>query len=371
MRPLAAFALAVVLASVAVAGASVAAMTPAAASTTAAVSAPAAAGPATTACVITDHRMIGLSGLIVTRTGYVAISDSNTDKRAIRVWILDQHCHLVRSIAYPTPAYDPEDAALGRDGTIYVADIGDNGRRRASIGLWRIPPGSTRPHLYRYRYPDHAHDAEALLLAADDTPIFVTKEPGVSRLFVPTAPADPSGRPVALREVGTFAPAATGTANRLGLVGNLLVTGGANAPDRTSVALRTYSEAYIWNVPDSDVVKAITTTSPRIVPLPNEPQGESVAFDPTGTHVFTLSDREVSPVRTPILEYDLADVTGTDRPPTPVPSPPRTAADPSSTVTGPRGGQASLPYTLIAVGVTVLVLAAVASRGAHRRRTGR
>ncbi len=300
-------------------------------------SAAAAASPAT-ACVVTDHRIIGLSGLVVTRTGYIAISDSNTDKRAIRVWLLDRHCHVVRSIAYPTAAYDPEDAAVGRDGTIYVADIGDNASRRSSIGLWRIAPGSTRPHLYRYRYPDHAHDAEALLLAADDSPIFVTKEPGVSHLFVPTGPADPSGRPVALRQVGTFTPVVTGTTNGLGIVGNLLVTGGANAPDRTSVALRTYSDAYVWDVPDGDVVTAITTTSPRIVPLPNEPQGESVAFDPTGTRLFTVSDRETSPVHTPILAYDVPAAT---RPPSPSPS--AVAASPVQhrCAAGPAAGRRS------------------------------
>jgi hypothetical protein len=308
--------------------------------------------------------MIGLSGLIVTRTGFVAISDSNTDKRAIRVWFLDRQCRFVRSISYPRSAYDPEDAAIGRDGTIYVADIGDNASRRTSIGLWRISPGSRAPHLNRYRYPDHAHDAEALLLAADDTPIFVTKEPGISHLFIPTAPADPTGRPVALREVGSFAPIATGTANGLGIVGSLLVTGGANAPDRTSVALRTYSDAYVWNVPDGDVVKAITTTSPRVVPLPDEPQGESLAFDPTGTHLFTVSDRETSPVHTPILAYDLP---GDTRPPTPSPS--AAAAHPSSTVAPARGGRTSFPYALIAVGVAVLAVTAVASRAARQRRS--
>jgi hypothetical protein len=332
-----------------------------------------AAASAATACVITDHRLIGLSGLIVTRTGYFAISDSNTDKRAIRVWLLDKHCHLVRSISYPTAAYDPEDAAVGRDGTIYVADIGDNGRRRSSIGLWRIAPGDTRPHLYRYRYPDHAHDAEALLLADDDSPVFVTKEPGVSHLFVPTGPADPSGRPVALREVGTFTPVATGTANGLGIVGNLLVTGGANAPDRTSVALRTYSDAYVWDVPYGDVVAAITTTKPRIVPLPGEPQGESVAFDPTGTRLFTVSDRESVPVRSPILAYDLGSAghTGSTRQPSPSPSPSSSAvaAHPSSTGAPSAGGRAAFPYQLIAVGVAVLAVGAVAARAAHRRRT--
>ena len=338
----------VAMASIAVAGPSTAA--PAAAS-------------AATACVVTDHRMIGLSGLVVTSTGYVAISDSNTDKRAIRVWFLDRGCHLVRSIAYPTAAYDPEDAAVGRDGTIYVADIGDNGSRRSSIGLWRIAPGSTRPHLYRFRYPDHAHDAEALLLAADDSPIFVTKEPGVSHLFVPTGPADPRGRPVALREVGMFTPVATGTPNGLGIAGNLLVTGGANAPDRTSVVLRTYSDAYVWDVPDGDVVAAITTTSPRIVPLPGEPQGESVAFDPTGTRLYTVSDRESLPVHTPILDYDLPTAT---RPPSPSAVPAR----PSSTGPPAHSGRASFPYQLIAVGLAVLAVAAVTARGARRRRHG-
>jgi hypothetical protein len=337
-----------------------------------AVAGPSTAAPATaaatTACVVTDHRMIGLSGLVVTRSGYVAISDSNTDKRAIRVWLLDRHCHLVRSMSYPAAAYDPEDAAVGRDGTIYVADIGDNGSRRSSIGLWRITPGSTRPHLYRYRYPDHAHDAEALLLAADDSPIFVTKEPGVSHLFVPTGPRNPSGRPVTLRAVGAFTPVVTGTANGLGIAGNLLVTGGANAPDRTSVALRTYSDAYVWDVPDGDVVTAITTTSPRIVPLPGESQGESVAFDPTGTRLYTVSDRESTPVHAPILEYRLPHAAGAS--PTPVPPAAPTAADSSSATVAPRSGRASFPYQLIAVGVAVLAVAAVAARGARRRRRG-
>ncbi len=189
----------------------------------------------------------------------------------------------------------------------------------------------------------------------------------MSHLFVPTGPPDPSGRPVALRAVGTFAPVATGTTNGLGLVGNLLVTGGANAPDRTSVALRTYSDAYVWDVRNGDVVKTITTTSPRIVPLPAEPQGESVAFDPAGTRLFTVSDREDSPVRTPILEYDLPHAAGASL--TPVPPAAPTTADSSSPAATAHSGHASFPYQLIAVGVAVLAVAAVASRGARRRRS--
>src|SRR5690242_15082246 len=78
---------------------------------------------AATVGTATDSRLIGLSGLGVTAGGYVAISDSNVDKSAIRIFYLDSRCGLVRSVGYPTSAYDPEDLAIGRDGTLYVADI--------------------------------------------------------------------------------------------------------------------------------------------------------------------------------------------------------------------------------------------------------
>jgi hypothetical protein len=275
------------------------------------------AATAVTACTVTDARATGLSGLVVTKDGYVAVSDSNYDKSRIRIFFLDGQCRLVRSAGYPTSAYDPEDLAVGRDGTLYVADIGDNGRSRRTIAVWRLAPGSSRPQIVRYAYPDGAHDAEALLLAGDDTPIFVTKDPFRTGIYAPTGPAVPSGEPVALAEVGTFSPDTTGTPNGIGLAGELLVTGGTNNAARTKVALRTYSDAYEWTVPDGDVVKAITTGTPRVTPLPDEPQGESIAYTLDGSQLVTVSDQESDPVRTPLLRYPAA--TGAE-PPSPTTS---------------------------------------------------
>ena len=82
---------------------------------------------------------------------------------------------------------------------------------------------------------------------------------------------------------------ATGAANPLGIIGEVVVTGAATSPDRNRVALRTYTAAYEWDVPDGDVVKAITTTTPRLTPLPDEPQGEAIAYTVDGTRV---PDRE-------------------------------------------------------------------------------
>jgi hypothetical protein len=332
--------------------------------TPAAPVAAAPSGPAAhpvTACTATDHRLIGLSGLIVTRTGFVSISDSNVDKSAIRVFFLDRHCRYQRSISYPTSAYDPEDVALGRDGTIYVADIGDNASERSSIAVWRIAPSSTRPHIYRYRYPDRAHDAEAMLLASDDTPIFVTKDVGRSNVYVPARKADPSGRPVPLKQVGTFSPQVTGTSNPFGMIGNLVVTGGANSADRTRVALRTYSDAYEWRVPHGDVVAAITSTKPAVIPLPDEPQGEAIAFDPAGTHLYTVSDRETHPVATKILEY-----------PDPVPHPsskPSASAHASMTPRAePTTVRHQMVYPMLALGLAGVALIGAGVIGLLRRR---
>jgi hypothetical protein len=69
-----------------------------------------------------------------------------------------------------------------------------------------------------------------------------------------------------------------------------LVTGAATSPDRRKVALRTYSAVYEWDVPDGDPVKAITTGVPRVTPLPNEPQGEAIAYTVDGRGFLTLSD---------------------------------------------------------------------------------
>jgi len=276
---------------------------------------PASAGT-TNVCTVTDHRVIGLSGLIATKSGFISISDSNIDKSKIRIWYLSPTCHELRSIGYPTPAYDPEDAALGHDGTVYIADIGDNGRHRSSIAIWSLRPGHTIPTIKRYAYPDGPHDAEALLLAADDSPIIVTKDPLRAGLYVPAGPGK-------LRRVGTFTLTPTDTSSGVGALGGFVVTGGANSADRRKVTLRSYNDAYEWGVPDGDVVKAITTTSPTITPLPNETQGESIAYAPDGTSFYTVSDQETQPVHAVIRRYPSAVHLSAARvpvPPVPVPA---------------------------------------------------
>src|SRR5258706_5096048 len=164
-------------------------------------------------------------------------------------------------------------------------------------------------------YSDGPHDAEALLFSGDGTPVVVTKETtGTAGIYTPTGPLKPQTvTGVPLKRVGEFSPPTTGTDNLLGLLGDTMITGAATSPDRHRIALRSYTAAYEWDVPDGDVVKAITTARPRLTLLPNEPQGESIAYTADGTSFLTVSD-ESGP--TTMRSY----VPSTKVAPTPTPS---------------------------------------------------
>jgi hypothetical protein len=256
------------------------------------------ATPATVLCTVNDKNLREISGLVATANGYAVMNDGSGSPARDRVFQLDKSCRVTKSQPYASPGpRDPEDLATGKDGSLWVADIGDNStntERRSTIALWKFSANLTgTPALYRLRYPNGPHDAEALLLAADDSPIIVTKGTAKSDIYVPVGPLTVSrsqNQFVDLKKVGEFTPQRTGTSNPLALLGYFAVTGGANSPDRSKVAIRTYADAYEWDVPDGDVVKAVTTGKPRVTPLPDEEWGEAIAYTRDSAAFLTVSD---------------------------------------------------------------------------------
>ena len=241
---------------------------------------------ATVRCSITDPRLAELSGLVVVGEQLLALNDGGEQ---LAVLGLDDSCAVVDVQSAPVDPYDPEDLAVGPDGTVWVADTGDNAADRATVALHVLRPGGV-PSLYRLSYPDGAHDAEALLLAPDGTPYVVTKEVlGASGVYRPTGPlAD--GATVAMERVGSVNLTLTGTpGGPVGRAGQLLVTGGAVAADGSAVALRTYTDAYVWPLAGSDIAGALAGEAVR-VPLPESPQGEAVSFAADGQALVIASE---------------------------------------------------------------------------------
>jgi len=257
------------------------------------VPSPAAAeqAAARTLCVIRDSRITESSGLAAAGDSLYTVNDGG---RRLRVFVLDRSCRVRRTVDGMLDPYDVEDLARAGDGTLWLADTGDNAQSRSTVALERLRPDGSAT-LLRLTYPDGPHDAEALLLDARGRPFVVTKEPLSGGVYTPAGPLS-SRRPTALRRVTTLGFPPTGTAGGpVGTASQVLVTGGSVSADGRLVVLRTYTDAYVWSAPDGDVEAALSG-SPRRIPLPATAQGEAVAVSPDGRSLLTTTEGLPVPV---------------------------------------------------------------------------
>ncbi|WIY07068.1 hypothetical protein QRX60_25630 [Amycolatopsis mongoliensis] len=242
---------------------------------------PASAAPAAPEplCTVKDSRIGELSGLVSDGSKLYAINDGGSK---VQVFVLGRDCKVQKVLTDKTDPFDVEDLARTPDGTLWLSDTGDNKKGRLTVALLEMSPAG-KVTLHRLTYPDGQHDTEALIMDKAGTPYLITKDIlGEARVYRPSGPLASPG-PTNLEKVGTVKISETDTpGGPVGSIGSVLVTGGASSADGSVVALRTYTDAYVYAAPDGDVPAALQRTPVRI-PLPGEKQGEAIAFDPDGT----------------------------------------------------------------------------------------
>jgi hypothetical protein len=244
-------------------------------------------------CTMKDSRIGELSGLVSDGSKLYAINDGGT---RVQVFVLGRDCKVQKVLTDKTDPFDVEDLARTADGRLWLSDTGDNQKGRLTVALLEMSPAG-KLTLHRLTYPDGQHDTEALIMDKAGTPYLITKDIlGEAKVYRPSGPLASPG-PTNLEKVGTVKIAETDTpGGPVGSFGSVLVTGGATSTDGTVVALRTYTDAYLYAAPDGDVLAALQRNPVRI-PLPGEKQGESIAFDPDGT-LLSGSEGVGQPIRT-------------------------------------------------------------------------
>jgi hypothetical protein len=171
---------------------------------------------------------------------------------------------------------------------------------------------------------------------------------GEAKIYRPKAALTSPG-PTALESVGSLTVHATDTpGGPVGGIGSVLVTGAATTADGKILALRTYTDAYLYSAPDGNVLEGLKRTPVR-VPLPNEKQGEAIAFEPDGT-LLSGSEGVGEPIRA------VRGATSLVTPAADTPSgQPGGAANPAATAPGTDSGS-GVPV-LPAAGIVLVVVA--------------
>jgi hypothetical protein len=208
---------------------------------------------------------------------------------------------------------DVEAIAAADDGTLVIADIGDNAADHSSADLYRIDqPGrgaqSATPDRVDLTYPGGARDAEGVLFDASNGRAFVvSKLLGGARVYA-TPPNVFDHETARLRPV---APAP------------LLATDATFLPGDAFAVIRTYSNATVYAYPSW---KEVATFD-----LPSQPQGESITAPASGDVVWVGSEG----VRSRVLAVDLPELSSE--------SDSTSAPATSSPGGGPGDGQGATP----------------------------
>jgi len=256
-----------------------------------------------------DARISECSGLVSSRNNPGILWAHNDSGDVPRLFAVQEDGTLrgVYDLA-GAQAVDWEDMARGpcagggAADCLYVGDIGDNARTRASIHVYRVaepvvpqagaPETATLQNLERFEcvYPDGAQDAEILLVDPDTgIPYIVTKavSPNTNVYRFPGTPV--GGVTVVLEKVTT-------------LTARALLTGGDAAADGSRVVLRDYVAAYDYPRAALGSFADIFSQNPCLLSLAPEAQGESLAMGPSGLELFTASEGQGAPIHKSICE---------------------------------------------------------------------
>jgi hypothetical protein len=240
---------------------------------------------------IKDPRIVESSGLAASRA-HPGVYWTHNDQDEPRIFAVDAKTGetvatiTLQGVGEPR---DMEAISVGRDGNIYVGDIGDNlNGGWDHVWIYRLPEpkqlrdATVRATQFTVKYADGARDAEALMV-----------HPVTGRVYIASKNEDGGGL---YEGPGTLSASGTNVFRRIGEVP--WVTDGAFSPDGKELVLRSYfgARAYEW--------KDGKLGADSRVRAPIQGQAESVTYTLDGKALMFGSEGEQSDVQRVEVETD-------------------------------------------------------------------
>jgi hypothetical protein len=268
--------------------------------------------------------LVEISGIASSRAHENVLWAHNDSGDTARVFAMDTAgAHIASFEFVAVPAVDWEAMGVGPgpdEGTsyLYMGDIGDNNRVREEITVYRapeppvsaegdtpVPPNIMEFDALTLRYPDGAHDAEALMIdPVSGDLIIVTKNiaSGTGLVFRADGQAG-AGAVQPLERVAEIDFSALRSQINVpegapNLVAGLphIPTAGDITQDGSLVTIRTYGGIFIWTREEGTTVGEAFAGEPCLAPAALEQQGEAIAFNATGTGYITISEGMNPPI---------------------------------------------------------------------------
>ena len=310
-----------------------------------------AEAPPETVSTLSDPRITESSGLVVSTVDDDLVYTINDSGSSPIVYAVDLSSgDTVGATKLDATLVDTEALSIDRQGTLWIADTGDNRANRTDVALYSTPSlgrterAATSVKRYPISYPGGPLDVEALAVnPVTDEKFLISKG-----LFGGTVFALPD-------------PLVEGQDNRASaLEGDIpgIITDASFTPDGRYVVARDYSEAYVLDASTWQIV-----ASPE---LPGADQGETLAFEASGRSFLVGSEGAGSPlIRIAFTEPEPAE--SSEEPAAPVassaaPAAPSSDADADVAATGSGFAGSTWFWAALAVGLLAAVGVAATRR---------
>jgi len=242
-----------------------------------------------------------LSGLVASRRQPGVFWVHNDSGDDARLFAIDGHGDTLAELALAdVDANDIEDIALGqgepgRADVLYVADTGDNFKRRRSVQIYRVEEPATprragapleleqKVQVFEVVYEDGPHDAETLLVDPTQGDLYIVTK---AHLLLREEPVGVYR--LASNELSTKR---SNVARKVAEIPLGPATGGDIAVDGSAVLVRNYWGALYWpRAAGETIVQALAKAPCRLSVSDVGRQGEAIGFTPDGAAFVTIAE---------------------------------------------------------------------------------